>query len=164
MINPFPNWTGFGLVSGLSGSARPASNKGFADQRSCEILIALESPVLSLLREMHAKYLAMRDGAVARYIPELARAAPDQFGIALATVDGHVYEVGDAISLFTIQSISKPLVYGLALRDRGRDAVLARIGVEPSGDTFNAILFDERTNRPFNSMVNTGAIATTSLV
>jgi glutaminase len=110
----------------LSGSAPPASDKSFADQRSREIPIALESPVLSLLREMHTKYLAMRDGAVAEYIPELARVAPDQFGIALATVDGHVYEVGDASSPFTIQSISKPLVYGLALRDRGRDAVLAK--------------------------------------
>jgi glutaminase len=164
MVNPFPNWTGVGLVSGLSGSAPPASDESFADRRSREIPMAIESPVVSLLREIHTKYLVMRDGAVATYIPELARVAPDQFGIALATVDGHVYDVGDASSLFTIQSISKPLVYGLALRDRGRDAVLARIGVEPSGDTFNAILFDERTNRPFNSMVNTGAIATTSLV
>jgi glutaminase len=50
------------------------------------------------------------------------------------------------------------------LQDRGRDAVLAKIGVEPSGDAFNAILFDERTKRQFNSMVNTGAIAATSLV
>jgi glutaminase len=98
------------------------------------------------------------------HIPELARVDPDQFGIALVMVDGHVYEVGDASNLFTIQSISKPLVYGLAPHDHGHDAVLARIGVEPSGDAFNAILFDERTNRPFNSMVNTGAIATTSLV
>ena len=101
---------------------------------------------------------------MANYIPELERVAPDQFGIALATVDGYVYEVGDSASPFTIQSISKPLVYGLALQDHSRDAVLGRIGVEPSGEPFNAILFDERTNRPFNSMVNTGAIATTSLV
>ena len=126
--------------------------------------ITLESPVQSLLREIHAKYLTGREGEVASYIPELERVPPDQFGIALATVDGHLYEVGDSSSPFTIQSISKPLVYGLALQDRGRDAVLSRIGVEPSGDAFNAILFDERTNRPFNSMVNTGAIAATSLV
>jgi glutaminase len=117
-----------------------------------------------LLREVHAKYLVLREGAVASYIPELERVAPDQFGIALATVDGHIYDFGDSGSPFSIQSISKPLIYGLALQDRGRDAVLAKIGVEPSGDAFNAILFDERTNRPFNSMVNTGAIAATSLV
>jgi glutaminase len=117
-----------------------------------------------LLREVHAKYLVLREGGVASYIPELERVDSDQFGIALATVDGHIYDFGDSGSPFSIQSISKPLIYGLALQDRGRDAVLAKIGVEPSGDAFNAILFDERTNRPFNSMVNTGAIAATALV
>src|SRR5437762_11590114 len=106
MRNPFPNWTGFSLVSGLSGSVPLAGDKGFTDRRSREIPIAIESPVLSLLREMHAKYLTMRDGTVADYIPELARVGADQFGIALATVDGHVYEVGDADSPFTVQSIS----------------------------------------------------------
>jgi glutaminase len=126
--------------------------------------VGLESPIQSLLREVHAKYSAFREGAVASYIPELERVSPDQFGIALVMVDGHVYQVGDSTAPFTIQSISKPLVYGLALQDHGRDAVLAKIGVEPSGDMFNAILFDERTNRPFNSMVNTGAIVATSLV
>jgi glutaminase len=122
------------------------------------------SPILSLLREVHAKLLDDRDGAVATYIPELGRVDPDQFGIALATADGHLYEVGQARARFTIQSISKPLVYGLVLQDRGHDAVLERIGVEPSGDPFNEILFDDRRNRPFNAMVNTGAIVATSLV
>jgi glutaminase len=164
MTNPCSNWTGLSLVSGFSSSAAPPANSGSTARRTSETPIGIESPVLSLLREMHQKYLANREGVVASYIPELERVSPDQFGIAFATVDGHVYEVGDANSPFTIQSISKPLVYGLALQDRGRDAVLARVGVEPSGDTFNAILFDDRTNRPFNSMVNTGAIATTSLV
>jgi len=126
--------------------------------------VAPESPILALLREVHAKFLGLRDGAVATYIPELSRVDPDQFGIALVTADGHLYEVGEARSRFTIQSISKPLVYGLVLQDHGRDAVLERIGVEPSGDPFNEILFDDRRNRPFNAMVNTGAIVATSLV
>jgi glutaminase len=117
-----------------------------------------------LLRDVHAQFLPVREGSVASYIPELGRVAPDQFGIALVTADGFVYEVGDSRQPFTIQSISKPLVYGLALHDHGRDAVLARIGVEPSGDQFNAIVFDDRRNRPFNAMVNTGAIVATSLV
>jgi len=104
------------------------------------------------------------EGTVAAYIPELKRVAPDQFGIALVTADGHAYEVGDSRQPFTIQSISKPLVYGLALRDHGREGVLRRIGVEPSGDQFNAIVFDDRCNRPFNAMVNTGAIVATSLI
>ncbi len=123
-----------------------------------------ESPILALLRDVHAKFLGLRDGVVATYIPELSRVDPDQFGIALVTADGHLYEVGEARGRFTIQSISKPLVYGLVLQDHGRDAVLERIGVEPSGDAFNEILFDDRRNRPFNAMVNTGAIVASSLV
>ena len=71
---------------------------------------------------------------MASYIPELATVAPDQLGIAIATVDGHVYETGASRASFTIQSISKPVLYGLALASHGRDAVLARIGVEPSGE------------------------------
>ena len=55
--------------------------------------------------------------------------------------------------------MSKPLVYGLALRDNGIDHVLKRIGVEPSGEAFNSIAFDTVNNRPFNPMVNSGAIA-----
>ncbi|HEY3604077.1 MAG TPA: glutaminase A, partial [Sporichthyaceae bacterium] len=103
-------------------------------------------------------------GAVADYIPELAKADPNQFGIAMATADGHVYSVGDADREFTIQSISKPFVFGIALDDRGPDEVMHRIGVEPSGDAFNSIVMDERNNRPLNPMVNAGAIACSALV
>ncbi len=106
----------------------------------------------------------MEDGVVATYIPELGRANPHQFGIAIATVDGQVYEVGDSHAPFTIQSISKPLVYGLALEVAGLRQVLARVGVEPSGEAFNSISLDPRTGRPLNPMINAGAIATTSLV
>lgn len=122
------------------------------------------SPILSSLQEMHAKYRENFNGKVATYIPELAEADPRQFGIALVTADGQIYEVGDARHLFTIQSISKPFVYGLALEDYGQDYVLGKVGVEPSGDAFNSIVFDERSNRPFNPMVNAGAIATTALI
>jgi glutaminase len=121
-------------------------------------------PLAALLAELHAEFRAQADGRLADYIPELAKADPSQFGIAVATCDGFVYETGDTRAPFTIQSISKPIVYGLALEDRGRDDVLARIGVEPSGDPFNSITFDEGHNRPFNPMVNAGAIAATALV
>ncbi|HEV8721088.1 MAG TPA: glutaminase A [Candidatus Binatia bacterium] len=122
------------------------------------------SPILSSLKEIHAKYQQDFSGKVATYIPELAKADARLFGIALATADGHVYEVGDVNHLFTIQSISKPFVYGLALEDHGVDYVLRKVGVEPTGEAFNSIVFDERRNRPFNPMVNAGAIATTALV
>lgn len=105
-----------------------------------------------------------RDGEVADYIPELAAVAPDGFGIAVATGDGHVYEVGDTTVPFTIQSISKPFTYALALADRGVDAVGEKIDVEPSGEPFNEISLDPDTERPRNPMINAGAITAASLV
>jgi glutaminase len=101
---------------------------------------------------------------VATYIPELAKADPRAFGICVATADGHVYEAGDTRTAFTIQSISKPFVYGLALEDRGGQAVRERVGVEPTGEAFNAIRLAPDTGRPLNPMVNAGAIATSGLV
>jgi glutaminase len=121
-------------------------------------------PLTRTLRALHARFQPLTRGAVATYIPELARADPGWFGISLATADGHVYEVGDTRIPFTIQSISKPFVYGLALEDRGKAAVLERIGVEPTGDAFNEISLESSTGRPRNPMINAGAIAATSLV
>ncbi len=103
-------------------------------------------------------------GKLASYIPELTLANPDHFGIALTTADGQTYDVGNSDVMFTIQSISKPLVYGLALEDHGSNEVLRKVGVEPTGEAFNSIVMDEVNNRPFNPMVNAGAIATTSLI
>ena len=122
------------------------------------------SPVDRYLNGLHERFRDLDGGEVADYIPELAKADPSCFGICVATVDGHVYEVGDARQPFTIQSISKPFVYGLALGDRGRRAVLERIGVEPTGDAFNEISLEPGSGRPLNPMINAGAIAATSLV
>jgi len=122
------------------------------------------SPVQRYLESLHERFRDLDDGRVADYIPELGKADPKSFGICVATVDGHVYEVGDAHVPFTIQSTSKPFVYGLALEDVGRDTVLAKIGVEPTGDAFNEISLSPETGRPFNPMINAGAIASTSLV
>jgi glutaminase len=126
--------------------------------------MAASLPVLRYLEQLHERHKLNRSGKLADYIPELTRVDPDLFGLAFATMDGYIYETGDTASLFTIQSISKAIVYGLALQDHGRDAVLRKIGVEPSGEAFNSIAFDERNNRPFNPMVNAGAIAATALV
>jgi glutaminase len=122
------------------------------------------SPVLAYLQQLRAECLELRGGEVATYIPQLGRADPSSFAICLVTVGGYVYEVGDFDERFTIQSISKPLTYGLALEDHGVEAVSQRVGVEPTGDPFNSISVDEDSNRPFNPMVNAGAIVTTSLV
>lgn len=103
-------------------------------------------------------------GEVASYIPELAHADPDRLAIAIATLDGEVYVAGDADVEFTIQSISKPFTYALAIADQGLDAVLEHIDVEPSGDAFNEISLDRETGRPRNPMINAGAIAAHALV
>lgn len=122
------------------------------------------SPITKWLHELHAKYKDDVSGNLASYIPELTKANPANFGIVIATADGQVYAVGDSDTEFTIQSVSKPFVYGLALEDHGMEHVLSKVGVEPTGEAFNSIVMDEANNRPFNPMVNAGAIATTSLV
>ncbi len=125
---------------------------------------ASKGEIERVLETLHEKHRNVDEGAVATYIPELGKADPSQFGVALATVSGEVFDTGNCAAAFTIQSVSKPFVYGLALSFHGRDKVLERVGVEPSGEAFNAIVLDEKTNRPFNPMVNAGAIATTSLI
>lgn len=125
---------------------------------------AAASPLQAYLEELYQRYRGLDEGAVASYIPELARVDPGQFAICVATVDGRVFAVGDDSQAFTIQSVSKPFMYGLALEDHGREQVLARVGVEPTGDAFNAIVLDEASNRPYNPMVNAGAIATAGLI
>lgn len=124
----------------------------------------LTSPILDHLRETHARFAGLREGEVATYIPELAKADPDLFGICLVTTGGHVYEVGDTQHRFSIQSISKPFVYGLALEDNTRADVLTKIGVEPTGEAFNAISLEPGTGRPRNPMINAGAIAASGLI
>ncbi len=122
------------------------------------------SPIDTYLDRLHQRWLGDRSGAVADYIPPLALADPDSFGIAITTTEGHSYEVGDSRVAFTIQSMSKPFTYGLALHDRGFDAVDAKVGVEPSGEAFNSISLAPDSGRPLNPMINAGAITSTSLV
>ncbi|MEM7590379.1 MAG: glutaminase A, partial [Cyanobacteria bacterium P01_A01_bin.83] len=127
-------------------------------------ITAVTSPFRNYLSDLHEKYQSIDDGVVADYIPELALAKPEWFGVCVATKDGQVFEVGDCQQLFTIQSISKAFVFGLALEDHGREYVNSKVSVEPTGEAFNSIVLDEVTNRPFNPMVNAGAIATADLV
>jgi glutaminase len=121
------------------------------------------TPLLRFLDHCHREFSAENGGAVADYIPELGKADPDHFGISLATIDGHVYEVGDSRTPFTIQSMSKPFVFALALDTLGAERVERAIGVEPSGDPFNSIRLNAE-NHPFNPMVNAGAITCSGLI
>jgi glutaminase len=111
-----------------------------------------------------AEYASVDDGALADYIPELTEVDPTGFGLTLSSSDGFLYESGDSRTEFTIQSISKPFTYALALDQVGQEAVDAKIGVEPSGDAFNEISVDEHTKIPKNPMINAGAIAAVSLI
>ena len=115
------------------------------------------------LDRLHKKYGDCHEGDVATYIPELAKANPDHFGVAVVGVDGNVYEAGETSAEFTIQSISKAFVFGLAVETHGRDAVLKRVGVEPSGDAFNSLEL-RSSRKPFNPMINAGAITDTGMV
>lgn len=123
------------------------------------------SSLSTFLDELHQTYRSLNDGAIASYIPELTKADPSWFGISIVTTDGQVFEVGDVQQTFTIQSISKVFTYGMALEDHGRDELFEKVGVEPTGDPFNSLIrLDEASKRPYNPMINAGAIATTSLI
>ncbi len=98
------------------------------------------------------------DGKVASYIPELGNVNPDQFGMCLRCNDGNSYGIGDCNTLFSIQSISKVINYTLAYKAMG-EALLQRVGVEPSGDPFNSLVqLEFEKGIPRNPFINAGAI------
>ncbi len=130
-------------------------------------VISINSPLNSIrqiLEEIYERHRHLGAGSLPDYIPELTRANPDWFGLAITTVDGRQYLVGDTAVEFTIQSISKPFVYAMALEAHGLDAVRRRIDVEPSGEAFNSISLKPGTGQPRNPMINAGAIAATGMI
>ena len=102
-------------------------------------------------------------GKVADYIPQLKKVLPNKFGISICSIDGQRFSIGDHSEYFSIQSVSKPINYCLALEENGGDFVHNHVGREPSGVGFNEITFDKR-KRPHNPMINAGAIMTSSLI
>lgn len=107
----------------------------------------METPVADYLEQV-LDACATDDGEVASYIPELAAADPNRLAVAVCVGGGRVYAAGDAGVRFSIQSISKPFVYALALRDHGIAFMEERIGVEPSGDPFNEISLERTPDAP----------------
>lgn len=124
----------------------------------------MHSPVSDYLAELLDSCREHDSGEPAGYIPELSRVDTSRLGMAVSTLDGVVYSAGDATTSFTIQSISKTFVYGIAIEHRGLDAVLAKIGVEPSGEAFNELSLEEGNKRPRNPMINAGAITCHALL
>lgn len=126
--------------------------------------VDLTHPVRSTLDAVLATARPDTSGHVADYIPELARVDADRLGVALVSTRGDVYDAGDSDDTFTIQSVSKPFVFALALDALGLDRVTRHVGLEPSGEPFNAISLEAASGRPLNPMINAGAIVTTSLI
>jgi glutaminase len=116
------------------------------------------------LEELYRRHVGSQvDGVVSFYPPE-AEARRDTFGLSGVHVSGARVGIGDCAERFPLHSISKVSTYALALEDNGRAATLARVGVEPSGDPYNSVTFDEVHHRPHNPMVNAGALVAASLV
>ena len=120
--------------------------------------------VLELIGAAHNSYREVRDGAVADYIPALAQASPDLFGIAVVGVRGRVAGVGDDTHPFTIQSVVKPFLFALVCEALGHKEVRQRLGVNATGLPFDSVMAVElAADGLTNPLVNSGAIATTSL-
>ncbi|NBC07996.1 MAG: glutaminase [Bacteroidetes bacterium] len=103
-------------------------------------------------------------GQVADYIPALARVPGDKFGIALATLDGQQFQLGDADEQFSIQSISKVFALALAYPKEG-EQLWERVGMEPSGNPFNSLVqLEYEQGIPRNPFINAGALVITDLL
>ncbi len=105
------------------------------------------------------------NGHVASYIPELAKADPNDLGICIVSNDSQIYKCGDFDTLFTMQSISKVVSLIMALELIGEEKVFSRVGVEPTGDAFNSMIrLETQTHIPFNPMINAGAISVAGML
>lgn len=111
-------------------------------------------------------YPYTKEGRVATYIPELAKADTNEFAICVIPNEGEAVSVGDYEKEFTVQSIIKPLILLLALMDNGEEAVRGLVGVEATGKPFDAFNYSDRalTRENINPMINTGAIALWSII
>jgi glutaminase len=123
-----------------------------------------DAEVQELISAGYEHYRHLDEGAVADYIPALAAASPDAFGVCVAGVRGRVFSVGDADQEFTIQSISKLFVFALICDTLGHEEARRKLGVNSTGLPFNSVMAIElNADRTMNPLVNAGAVATTSL-
>lgn len=126
---------------------------------------AVPDHIDEILAAAHERAQAHREGLVADYIPILARADAEAFGVCVADVDGGLHEIGDTRVEFSIQSISKAFVFALLCDALGHEDVMEIVGVNNTGLAFNSVVAIELNDgHPMNPMVNAGAIATTALV
>jgi glutaminase len=120
--------------------------------------------VREVVTEAYERYRHDDSGTVADYIPVLARASRDLFGVAVVGPRGRSFEIGDVGATFSIQSVSKPFVFALVCDTLGYEEARVRLGVNSTGFPFNSLVAIELNDqRTMNPLVNAGAIATTSL-
>ena len=125
---------------------------------------AEEALVQEQLEQLHDHHSEAHEDDIVSIALPAADGEEDIFGLAGTAVDGTQWTVGDCEHRFALQSISKIVTYALALEDNGREATLRHVGVEPSGDPFNSITFDDEHQRPHNPMINAGALVAAYLV
>jgi len=121
------------------------------------------------MKAAYDKYKGPQEGKNADYIPALAKVDPNIYGIALVGVDGSINTMGDIKSEVSIQSISKVFTLAKVIEEQGPEAIAKTIGVDATGMRFNSIVAVEMAQKALggpemNSLVNPGAIATTSMV
>lgn len=121
--------------------------------------------VQQLVAEAYQLFKSNDEGQNADYIPALAGARRDLFGLCVVGTNGNVHTAGDVDVEFSIQSVSKPFVFALVLQSVGEEEARNKLGVNSTGLPFNSVMAIElNQDRTMNPMVNAGAIATTSLV
>ena len=121
--------------------------------------------VSALVTEAYERFKSDAGGTNSQVYPALARVPSDLFGICVVGTSGNVFAVGDAEYEFTIMSVSKPFIFALVSQVLGVEEVRQKIGVNATGRAFNSLEGIERgPGGQTNPMVNSGAIATTSLV
>lgn len=120
---------------------------------------------LSILQEIREEVLPLLGrGKVAAYIPALQNVDSRRFGMALVTLDGEAFVIGDADERFSIQSISKVFTLALAFAKLGED-LWKRVGLEPSGNPFNSLLqLEYEKGIPRNPFINAGAMVITDVL
>lgn len=121
--------------------------------------------IQSIVEKAYAEFKNVTEGKNADYIKELAKVDPNIFGIAIIDNKGNVYTAGDIKSQVSIQSVSKAFVLAMVINEVGAELIKINVGANATGFPFNSIIAMEvNRNSGINSMVNAGAIATTSMV
>ncbi|HVE53253.1 MAG TPA: glutaminase A [Ramlibacter sp.] len=118
----------------------------------------------AFLQRLLDRHRGSEAGKLTDYLPEFEATDPGTFAVAVATVDGQLASAGDDRHVFTLQSMSKPFIYGMALDRFGREAVHRKVSVEPTGEAFNSIIEQAEDHLPYNPMINSGAIAMSALL